>query len=109
MKRGDIIFISVCALLIGAALVFFATISAKTGRTVVIEEANEVFGTYPLSEDRVIEVTGILGVSTVVIEDGEVYMKDSPCPNKVCIDMGRKSKKGDTIICIPNRIYITIK
>jgi hypothetical protein len=109
MKKGDIIFIVVCAVLIATAFISFKSISAKAGRTVVIEEANEVFGTYPLSEDRVIEVPGILGVSTVVIENGEVYMKDSPCPNKVCIDMGRKSKKGDTIICIPNRIYITIK
>ncbi|MBN1572580.1 MAG: NusG domain II-containing protein [Deltaproteobacteria bacterium] len=109
MKRSDIIFIVICVVLIATAFVFFKSISANAGRTVVIEEGNEVFGTYPISEDRVIEVTGILGVSTVVIEDGEVYMKDSPCPNKVCINMGRISKKGDTIVCIPNRIYITIK
>jgi hypothetical protein len=109
MKRGDIIFIVVCAVLIGTAFIFFSAISAKTGREVVIEEGNKVFGTYPLSEDKIIEVPGILGVSTVVIKDGEVFMKDSPCPNKVCINMGRISKKGETIICIPNRIYITVK
>ena len=109
MKRGDIIFIVVCAFLIAGAFIFFKSMSSKTGREVVIEEGNEVFGTYSLSENAVIEVTGILGVSTVVIEKGDVYMKDSPCPNKVCVHMGRKSKKGDTIVCIPNRIYITIK
>lgn len=109
MKRSDIIFIAICVVLIATAFIFFNAISLKAGREVVIEEGNEVFGTYPLSEDMTIEVPGILGVSTVVIENGEVYMKNSPCPNKVCINMGKISKTGNTIICIPNRIYITIK
>ncbi len=109
MKKSDIVFIVLAALLIGGVFLAFELISTNYGRTVVIEEGNEVVGSYPLSEDRTIEVQGPLGISTVVIENGEVYMFDSPCSNKVCIDMGHISEKGDSIICLPNRVYITIQ
>ncbi len=109
MRRGDFLFLIVCVVLIGAAIVLFRFVSKDTGRKVVIEEGSEVFGSYPLSDDKTIEVTGILGISTVVIKDGEVYMKESPCPNKVCLHMGKISEVNETIVCIPNRIYITVK
>jgi hypothetical protein len=109
MKRSDIVFIILAALLIGGAFLGFEFFSGNYGRMVVIEEGNEVVGSYPLSEDRTIQVQGPLGISTVVIERGQVYMADSPCSNKVCIDMGHVSEKGDSIICLPNRIYITIQ
>ncbi len=109
MKKSDIIFILLAALLIGGVFLAFEMISNSYGRTVVIEEGNEVVGSYPLSEDRTITVQGPLGVSTVVIEHREVYMDDSPCSNKICIDMGHISEKGDSIICLPNRVYITIQ
>jgi hypothetical protein len=109
LKKKDIIFLAAIIALMAGAVLTFQIINDKKGHEVVIEEGGEIVGIYPLSEDRIIEVTGPLGISTVVIKDGEVYMADSPCPNKVCIHMGKKSKKDDTIICIPNRIYITVK
>jgi hypothetical protein len=109
MKKSDIIFILLAALLIGGAFLAFRVISNNYGRTVVIEEGNEVVGSYPLSEDRTIPVQGPLGISTVVIEHREVYMAGSPCSNKICIDMGHISEKGDSIICLPNRVYITVQ
>lgn len=109
MKKSDVFFILLAALLIAGAFLAFELISGNHGRMVVIEEGNEVVGSYRLSEDRTIPVQGPLGISTVVIEDGVVYMADSPCSNKVCIDMGRISDKGDSIICLPNRVYITIR
>ncbi len=109
MKKSDILFIVLAAFLIAGAFLAFEIVSNSHGRTVVIEEGNEVVGSYRLSEDRTIPVKGPLGISTVVIEHGEVHMDDSPCANKVCIDMGKISEKGDSIICLPNRIYITIQ
>jgi hypothetical protein len=109
MKKNDIVFIVLAGFLIAGAFLAFEIVSNSHGRTVVIEEGNEVVGSYRLSEDRTIPVQGPLGISTVVIEHGEVYMADSPCANKVCIDMGKISEKGDSIICLPNRIYITIR
>lgn len=109
MKKKDIIFITIVLVLISGALLFFRLLNQSKGHEVFIEEGGEIVGVFPLSEDRKIEVTGPLGISTVVIESGDVYMADSPCPNKICIHMGKKSERNDTIICIPNRVYITVK
>ena len=109
MKKKDILFLAVVAALIAAAFGIFQVVLPSQGREIVIEEGNELVGVFPLEEDRVIEVQGPLGISTVVIENGEAYMLDSPCPNKVCIAMGRISEPGDSIICIPNRVYIHVR
>ena len=109
MKKKDILFIAFVAALIAAAFGVFQVVLPSQGREIVIEEGNELVGVFSLDEDRVIEVQGPLGVSTVVIENGEAYMLESPCPNKVCIAMGRISEPGDTIICIPNRVYIRVR
>ncbi|MBN1881614.1 MAG: NusG domain II-containing protein [Deltaproteobacteria bacterium] len=106
MKKKDILFIIIVAALIAAAFGIFQVVLPSQGREIVIEEGNELVGVFPLEEERIIEVQGPLGISTVVIENGEAYMLDSPCPNKVCIAMGHISEPGDTIICIPNRVYI---
>ena len=109
MKKKDVLFIVIVAVLIAAAFGIFQVVLPSQGREIVIEEGNELVGVFSLAEDQVIEVQGPLGISTVVIENGEAYMLDSPCPNKVCIAMGRISEPGDSIICIPNRVYIRVQ
>jgi hypothetical protein len=109
MKKKDILFIIIVAALIAAAFGIFQMVLPSQGREIVIEEGGELVGVFSLEEDQVIEVQGPLGISTVVIENGEAYMLDSPCPNKVCIKMGRISDPGDSIICIPNRVHIQVR
>jgi len=109
MKKNDILFICAVILLITGVLITFSYHANSDNKIVVIKEANDIYGTYPLSEDKKIEVEGILGVTTVIIENGEAYVFDSPCPNKTCIHMGKIKKRGDTIVCIPNRILMSVK
>ena len=58
------------------------------------------------NENKEINVNG---TNTVVIENGAVYMKDSTCKNHVCIDTGKISETKDTIVCLPNKIVVTIE
>ena len=44
----------------------------------------------------------------VCCENGEIYIKESDCPDKVCVRSGRISKSGESIICAPNRVAIKI-
>ena len=109
MKKKDILFIVIMAAFIAAAFGIFQVVLPSQGREIIIEEGNDLVGVFSLEEDQVIEVQGPLGISTVIIENGEAYMLDSPCPNKVCIAMGHINEPGDSIICIPNRIYIRVR
>jgi len=67
------------------------------------------YAVFPLDEDRIINVPGPLGTTAVEVKDGRVRVFDSPCPNKTCVSRGWVEGPGETIICIPNRVSITVK
>lgn len=75
----------------------------RTGATVVIT-APGLTASFPLDTDRRIELEHL----TVVIENGQVYVADADCPDKVCQHTGKISRENQTIVCLPNRVTITI-
>lgn len=105
IKKADIILFLIIVVL-GLAVSYWSIADSSQGDTVLISLDGELFGTYSLSENKEIDVNG---TNTVVIEDGTVYMKDSTCKNHVCIDTGKISETKDTIVCLPNKIVVTIE
>ncbi len=49
------------------------------------------------------------GHNKVVIAGGEVWMETADCPDKLCVAQGKISRSGQTIICLPNKVMVTIK
>lgn len=47
--------------------------------------------------------------NTISIKDGIVKMKDTNCPDKLCIHQGKISKNGETIVCLPHGLIVEIK
>lgn len=45
----------------------------------------------------------------VEIKDGKVRVTEAPCPDKICVQRGWISKKGQQIICVPNQLIISIE
>ena len=74
-------------------------------RVFITVDGNE-FGMYNLNENKRIEVSEH---NIVVIEGGKVYMEWADCPDKLCINQGKIAKTGQTIICLPNKVMVTIK
>ena len=69
-----------------------------------------VVGEYPLSQDidLVIESPG-RGTNHLVIQDGKATVTEASCPDKICVRQGPASESGQTIVCLPNRVVVTIK
>lgn len=63
---------------------------------------------YSLTRDRVIEVDGELGKSTIEIHDGQARFRASPCSGKVCVHSGWHSHTGEVTACLPNRISLQV-
>ena len=57
---------------------------------------------------RRIEIPGKVGKCVMVIDGAEVYMESADCPNQICVHHSSISHKGETIICLPNRVVIEI-
>lgn len=109
--RNDIIFIGVllaAVALIGLAFFFFR----GEGDTVTVEVDGKLFGTYALSEDRTVEIrTGKDGeeLNLLVIKDGKAYVETATCPDGICAAHKPVSREGESIVCLPHRVVITIR
>ncbi len=89
----------------GVFAVFFA-LNNNNGETVEISLNGEVIYNLPLDEDRTIEIEGI---GKVIIADSTVKLIESTCPDHLCELQGEISSAGESIICLPNKLIITIK
>lgn len=92
-----------------AIILFFNMII--TGQKKLVAEiscGSEVFE-YDLSLEKKFKVKGILGETEISIQDGNVFITDSPCRNKTCIHQGKISRNGQWLCCAPNQVIIIIK
>ena len=101
--------VAVVGVLLAAVLLFLIPVLAmQEGRTLQVTTANGTYQ-YDLSESREIDLHEN-GISmTVVIENGEAYVRHSDCPDGVCLASGRISRSGESILCAPAGVTLTVK
>ena len=58
-----------------------------------------------LTEEREISVGEHV---TVLVSPGKVRIKHSDCPDKLCEKMGWTSSPAKPLICLPNRVTVTV-
>ena len=73
---------------VGISLLAMAGSGAETGKTVVVRSLKDESLTLDLDRPRTLEVQGLIGTTTISIEDGAVRFTESPCPHKLCIERG---------------------
>lgn len=97
-----------CILSLSLVSFFVIRSNNRPGDEVIIESDAGLVSISLLKGRERFGVEGRLGVSIIEISRGRVRMAESPCPSKTCIHTGWISKKGETIVCIPNHIIIKI-
>ena len=102
--RNDIVLI-VSLLVIAGALILAVNMATDTGKNVRVTVDGELYGMYPLDEDLKISING---TNVLVIEDQRVYMESACCENNTCVMQGSISSIGQTIVCLPNRVTVTV-
>jgi hypothetical protein len=109
IKKSDIYLVA--GLLI-AAFVFWLVLGffvKKQGQTVVVKVDGAVVYELPLQKNTSVTVEGYQGgENVIVIENGAVSMTDADCPDKLCVHTGKKTRTGETIVCLPHRVVVEI-
>ena len=109
--RNDLILIgALLVVLVLAGLAFW--LLRGTGDTVVVEVDGEIYGTYALSTDRTVEIrTGEDGkeLNLLVIKDGKAFVKTATCRDGICAAHKPISREGESIVCLPHKVIITVK
>ena len=99
------IIITACILILGIILFLLYNKSDSKEKTAVITFNSEVIKELPLNENQVLKINDI----SFQIKDNSIAVINSDCPDKICIKTGYISNTGESIVCMPNRLIVTIK
>lgn len=109
-NRNDVIFIAVLLLIVvlaGAAFFFLR----GEGDSVTVSVDGKHYGTYPLHTDLTLSIrTGEGGdqENLLVIRDGKALVESATCPDGICAAHKPISREGESIVCLPHRVVITV-
>ena len=106
MKKNDLILAAVILIIAGSLIAYQMLCRDEGRKDVSITVDGEVYGTYDLTEDQVIDAgTG----NTIVISGGRAQMEWADCPDQICVRHRAVERDGESIICLPNRVVVSIE
>ena len=106
MKKNDLLLIGVIVLAALAVMGYhYFKGGGGTGKAVVTVDG-KLYGTYDLLEDQTIDIKGM---NTLTIEGGRAAMAHASCPDRLCVHHKPISRAGESIICLPNKVVVTIE
>lgn len=108
--RNDIILIA-AILLVAAVGLLYLFVFRSVGDTVKVTVDGELYGVYSLSEDVVVDIiTGEdgEGLNRLIIRDGKAYMEEASCPDGICVSHRPIFRNGESIVCLPNKVVVTV-
>lgn len=103
IKSGDrivILFVLLAAVAAGILLL----LPKNPGKTVTVKQNNRTVFCLALSDDQTVSLPG----NEIVIKNGKVFVRSADCKNQICVHHAPISQVGETILCLPNRVSITI-
>lgn len=112
LRKADLI-LAACVIAVCAALSVYVYGLGSHGSEVIVRYQGEVYGTWPLKEDRVVDIDTKDGHNQITISHGKVLMTEADCPDGYCRNQHRSTggidQSNQTIVCLPNRIVVTVE
>ncbi len=116
VSRENLTALILSAILVVIVILSFVLIFREKnddGRVVVVISCGKTVGEYSLDdikEEKVIKVSsGESGHYNIIRITGDgVCVSESDCKGHDCVRMGTISHSGETIVCLPNRLIVTI-
>ncbi len=104
MKKGDIVIIAAVLAAFVLSIVLLIALTGQ-GSRVVIKQDNKIVYNKSIN----INTTFKTEHNQITVKDGKVYMSHSNCKNQICVNSGKIERKGESIICLPNKVTVEIK
>ena len=101
----------ICMLLAIAIVGIFVLSLQTDGDHVSVSIAGEHYGEFPLNKNgEWILKTGKNNenLNVLVIHEGKAFVANANCPDGICVNHRAISKNGESIICLPHQIVITV-
>ena len=106
--RNDILLVVVLLLLSGA-LALFLRLTRQDGGIVSVQVDGEALFELPLNEDRSLVLGEGEHTNTLVIADGQAQVTEASCPDQICVRQGAIQYAGESIVCLPHKLVVTVQ
>lgn len=109
-RRSDLLFAGAIFVIAIIVYLLFHFVYGKEGAYVQVTVDGKVQGQYSLSEDRNVQIDygQADGFNILLIEDGKAMVTEADCPDKLCVKQKSISRSGETIVCLPHKLVITV-
>ena len=93
---------------VGGLCFSIAALPRQEGATVNIYREGRLVARYPLSKNRDVTIDGAIGKLVLRIANGSARVVEASCKEKICISVGAIRRPSQEIVCVPNRVMITV-
>ena len=110
MNRRDLILVAALLLLAGGVrLGIYLYGYFTSGAFAEVSIDGEVLQTYPIDTDREVMLETDDGhYNLLSIKDGKADITEADCRDGICVHHPPVSKPGETIVCLPHKLVVTI-
>lgn len=108
--RNDLILI-ISILIVATVGIVYLNFFRSPGNMVSVSIDGETYGIYSLSQNITEDIysgDNNQNHNRLVISDGKAYMENATCPDGICVDHKPVFRDGESIVCLPNRVVITV-
>lgn len=102
-KKGDVLLLLVVIVLVALTIAFSVTEKATVAEIYI---DGSLAYRVDLTKDATFDILD--GKMTVAVKDGRIYVAKSDCKEQLCTHASPIGNKGGTIVCLPNKVVITI-
>ena len=82
--------------------------SETNGEYALVTVNGEEYARLDLNKDNALTVSQDAGFNTIRVSNGKVYVESADCPDKICVDHTPVYMDGETIVCLPHKMVITV-
>ena len=103
------VFLIAALLILAGGLALFLLLTRQGGGLVRVQIGGETVMELPLDQDARIVLGEGGHTNTLVIEDGAAQVTAADCPDQVCVRHGAIRYAGESIVCLPHKLVVSIE
>ena len=109
LRLSDILLLAVFLLIALALFVGYRLFHADPGSAIEISIDGKTDKVLPLGKNTKYDITPKGGGKNILeIRDGYASIIEADCPDKLCVSQKKINKNGETLVCLPHKVIVTV-
>lgn len=109
LRKNDILLLIIMLLLSVLLAGAYWAAHRQKGAYVTVTVEGDLFATLPLDEDITLNIPSANGgENKLAIHNGTAEILSATCPDKLCVHQKEISHLGESLVCLPNKVIVTV-